>query len=362
LAAPASARVRTRASLDSTIALQFTNPLEEPHWDQALASREEAMIFHSAAWARVLHDTYGHRPIYHAVWEQDQIRALLPLMEVTSPWTGNRGVSLPFADECQPVGLSASEYRAVLEAFIAYGQKREWKYIECRGGRELAGNPPPSLSYYGHTLDLTPGEPALFARFEAAVRRAIRKAEREGVRVEIATTLHAAETYYGIHCQTRRKHGWPPQPWSFFSNIHRHLLSKGKGFVSLATFNGQPIAGAVFLLHGRKAFFKYGASVERFLPLRGNNLQMWEAMKWLCRHGVEELCFGRTARFHQGLRRFKLGWGTVETTVEYVRYDYPAGTYIRENNSDRHWYNWMFRHLPLRVSRLAGALLYPHAS
>jgi lipid II:glycine glycyltransferase (peptidoglycan interpeptide bridge formation enzyme) len=154
----------------------------------------------------------------------------------------------------------------------------------------------------------------------------------------------------------------PPQPWSFFSNIHRHILSKEKGFVSLASHGGVPIAGAVFLLHKRWALFKFGASIERFLPLRGNNLQMWDAIKWLARHGFEQLDLGRTSKTNEGLRRFKLGWGTVERTLEYFKYDVRAGRYVREADTDQHRYGWLFRGLPQRVSRLAGALLYPHIS
>jgi hypothetical protein len=348
--------------VDSSKALQIRNPLEDSHWDESLGSTGEATIFHTAAWAGVLHDTYGHRPMYCTTGEPGRLRAVLPIMELRSPLTGTRGVSLPFTDECQPIGFTASEYPHVLRAVLKLGADHGWNYFECRGGRHLAGDAPPSLEFYGHTLQLDSNEERLFSRFDGAVRRAIRKAESNGVTAQVATTIEAVRTYYRLHCQTRRKHGLPPQPWSFFSNVHRHIVSKGKGFVSLADQGGVPVAGAVFFQHGRQALYKFGASIERFLPLRGNNLQMWDAIKWLARHGFEQLDLGRTSKTNEGLRRFKLGWGAVEKTIEYSKYDFRGRRYVREADTDQHWYGWVFRCLPLRVSRLAGVLLYPHIS
>ena len=76
------------------------NPLEHSQWDAQLANHAEANFFHGAAWARVLHDTYGHQPVYFCRFAGGQLQQLLPVMEVASPWTGRRGVALPFADFC----------------------------------------------------------------------------------------------------------------------------------------------------------------------------------------------------------------------------------------------------------------------
>src|SRR5437588_684822 len=79
---------------------QELNPLERPGWDELILSHREASFFHTAGWASVLQDTYGHTPHYFGVLEGERLSALLPLMEVNSLWTGRRGVSLPFTDEC----------------------------------------------------------------------------------------------------------------------------------------------------------------------------------------------------------------------------------------------------------------------
>ena len=58
----------------------------------------------------------------------------------------------------------------------------------------------------------------------------VRKAEKEGVCAEVSTSAEAIEVYYGLHCETRRKHGVPPQPFSFFQNIFRNTTKKDNDF------------------------------------------------------------------------------------------------------------------------------------
>jgi lipid II:glycine glycyltransferase (peptidoglycan interpeptide bridge formation enzyme) len=56
-------------------------------------------------------------------------------------------------------------------------------------------------------IDLGPGEKALYEGFDAAVRRAIRKAEGEALQVEFGSNLDSMRTYYALHRSTRRRHG-----------------------------------------------------------------------------------------------------------------------------------------------------------
>ena len=99
-------------------------------------------------------------------------------MEVNSGLTGKRGVSLPFTDECEPIGFNEEAFQSLLKQVGEYGRERRWKYWEIRGGASLLSNSGPGLSFYTHSLDLTPGAARVFDGFESSVRRAIRRAER----------------------------------------------------------------------------------------------------------------------------------------------------------------------------------------
>src|SRR4029077_14187179 len=148
-----------------------------------------------------------------------------PLMEARSPLLGCRGVSIPFTDECPPLtstGISAS---ALAQEALAEGKARGWKYWEGRSGFvETPGAG--SVRFYGHCLPLAGDGEQLFGRCESSVRRAIRKAERGGWRFKTSSSESALWSYYELHCQTRKKHGLPPQPYFFFENLRSHLLAR----------------------------------------------------------------------------------------------------------------------------------------
>ncbi|HOX02703.1 MAG TPA: GNAT family N-acetyltransferase [Candidatus Paceibacterota bacterium] len=341
-------------------ALQRVNPLEVPDWDALVRSHPDYTIFHGSAWARVLIESYGFEPVYVAAMAGGRLLALLPCMEVNSRLTGRRGVCLPFTDACPPLGSDSIPSDALLEELVAQGQERRWRSIECRGRASMATRMPSSLAYFGHSLDLAAGEDQLFAGFDGAVRRAIRKAEKCGVQVEVGDTLDAVRTYYALHCQTRRKHGLPPQPISFFDRLHRHVIDRKLGFVAIASFWGAPVAGVVILHFGTKAVFKYGASDASFQECRASNMAMWHAIRTCLERGCTILDFGRTSLENDGLRRYKLGWGAAEHRIEHIKYDLRRHECVTEHDRATGWHNRVFRLLPMRISRLIGAMLYPH--
>jgi hypothetical protein len=95
--------------------------------------------------------------------------------------------------------------------------------------------------------------------------------------------------------------------------------------------------------------------------LRANNLVIWEAVRWFAEKDFQELHFGRTDLDHEGLRRFKNGWGTTETRIQYLRYNlkdqvFQAAADKKANLSER-----LFRLLPLPLADKLGTRLYRHA-
>jgi hypothetical protein len=341
---------------------QLVNPQNESNWDKWISAHANHSIFHSASWAKVLEDTYGYAPVYLTARNDGGDRALLPLMEVDSWLTGRRGIALPFTDDCPPLyNENASAKRLISDAF-ELGKSRRWKTIEFRGGRELFPDAPASISFFGHSLNLSGNEDELFARLESSVRRAIRKSEKSGVTVNAEQSLEAIKIFYSLQCQTRRKHGLPPQPFAFFQNIWRQIVSKDLGMIVVARNQNAPVAASVYFQWGAHAIYKFGASDESFQQLRGANLVMWEAIKQMARRGAKKLNLGRTSVGNEGLRRFKLGWGAEEEKIEYVKYDFRRGAFVTEKDETTGWHNHLFRALPLSVSRMAGAVLYRHCA
>jgi len=78
--------------------------------------------------------------------------------------------------------------------------------------------------------------------------------------------------------------------------------------------------------------------------------------------GLETLHLGRTSLFHEGLRRFKTGFGAKEDTIAFCKYDFGADRFVHETDRVEGWFNRVFGRMPVFALRLAGKLLYPHMS
>src|SRR6476660_8152070 len=336
------------------------NPLVDREWDDAISTHPDATIFHSTAWARVLVDTYGHRPCYIQMSLADNLLALVPMMEVQSALTRSRGICLPFSDYCAPLTFSTFGHELVAQKLQQIARERCWSYFELRSHSIVPNDVPASESYYGHFLDLRIGPEALISNFSSSVQRAVRKAQRSGLNVSIQASPDAMAQFYKLHLRTRRRHGVPQQPQSFFINIQRHLISSGLGFIVLVECQKGPIAAAIFFKLGRHAVYKFGASDERLQELRANNFAMFEAIRYLAEGGAETLHFGRTERENQGLRRFKLSWGTTEEEMSYARFEMASASWKRWRDSRSTLHRHVFRALPASLNRLAGAIIYPH--
>lgn len=307
-------------------------------------------------------DTYHYRPLYIVRESAGMLQGLLPVMEVDSWISGRRGIALPFTDDSEPWCSNRDVFRSLFQSAIELGTARGWKYFECRGGKHFPDEAPSSLAFYGHAIQLVPDEECLFARLESSVRRAIRKSEKEGVSVEVSQSLNAVREFYALQCKTRKKHGLPPQPFAFFRNIHQHVLAVDKGIIITARYQGRPIAASVYFHFGQHAIYKYGASDESFQQLRGNNMVMWEAIRWYRRKGMKRLDLGRTSVANAGLRKFKLGWRAEEYPIEYWKYDLRSRRFVADTDGAMGWHNRVFRAMPIIFSRAIGAFLYRHSA
>ena len=339
----------------------IVNPASISDWDAKIQAHSEYCFFHSQAWARVLTDTYGYRPLYHLTEHDGTPVSVFPLMEVDTWLTGKRGVGLPFTDHCWPLCSNGEDAAFLFESMKEFGRGRGWRYLEIKGGQSPIEGAQPALQFYNHVIRLSEDVDVLQSGLSSATRRAVRKAAKNGLTVGISRSLEALQIFYNLHCQARKRHGLPPQPYALFESMQRHVMEKDQGMVVLArTPERRAVAGAVFFYLGRRVIFKFGGSNLAYQSMRGNNLVLWEAMKWFAKKGFESLDFGKTSLTHEGLRQFKSGFGTEERLIEYYQYDLMRDPFRSYRDLPVAWVTRAFQLLPLPVLRMVGRACYRH--
>lgn len=340
--------------------IAIINPLHYAGWDDLLLAGPDSDFFHSSHWAGVLQDTYGYKPLYFAVIDNGNLMLSIPVMEVTSYLTGKKGVSLPFTDFCRPIISEKLKSGDIWNHLLGYGRKAGWKYLEVRGDGGLGQESEPSAWYYEHILALSQDEQTIYSRFRDSTKRNIKKAEKAGVEVAISDSLESVREFYRLNCLTRKMHGLPPQPFSFFKNIQNKVLCARQGLLVTARYKGEAVAASIYFHFGNKAIYKYGASDNRYNTLRANNLTMWKAIEWYCRNEYNHFSFGRTDPEHTGLRQFKTGWGTAEIIIRYFRFLFEKNDFVQTLSGVQGPYTNFFKMMPVPMLRILGRLLYRH--
>jgi lipid II:glycine glycyltransferase (peptidoglycan interpeptide bridge formation enzyme) len=205
-------------------------------------------------------------------------------------------------------------------------------------------------------LELSPDLGTLFRRFHhSCVQRKIRRAEREHVLYEEGASDKVIREFYSLLIKTRRRHGLPPQPMSWFFNLRDAW--EGAFKVRLATQSGRPIASIITILHKQSLTYKYGCSDARFHKLGGMPFLFWHSIQDAKRHGASKLDLGRSDLDNQGLNAFKEHLGAERSSLTYYRYPSSA---TRGAFAGTEFLSNLCSYLPESALRVAGKLLYRH--
>jgi len=338
------------------------NPLQDQRWQRFVDRDARASTFHTAEWLEALRRTYGYEPVvYTTTPPASELSNGVVFCRVHSWVSGDRLVSLPFSDHCEPLA-NAAEFAELMDWLKASRHRKRWKYIEIRprslhgAERDLALTR--SESFYLQTLDLTPSLDVLFHNFhKSCVQRKIHRAEREGLAYEEGRSESLLKKFYDLLLLTRRRHGLPPQPLVWFRNAVSCLGDRV--LIRIASKEGRPVAAIVTIQYKDVLVYKYGCSDSRFNNLGGNSLLFWKAIQNAKRDGLRMYDLGRSEADNSGLISFKQNWGAVAAPLEYYRL--PAGQSLHLNSGWRtRVAKGVFSMMPNPLLAATGRLLYRH--
>jgi CelD/BcsL family acetyltransferase involved in cellulose biosynthesis len=337
------------------------DPRSNPLWER-LVTRQPSSVFHSPAWTRVLAETYGLdvRAIV-LVDGARQPRAGIPFCRI-SDIMGERIVSLPFSDFCDPLVGDTDDWSALVDGLLAEGCPVS---IRCLHNRLPCADERFALVGQArwHGVDLG-GEPcALWSGVHESSRRAIQKARRQGVSVRLARGTDELRAFHEMHVRVRKyKYHLLAQPYAFFESIWRHFVEAQRGALLLAVHDGWIIGGVMLLEWQGGLYYKFNASVAATLSCRPNDLLMWETIKYGQERGCSHLDLGLSDWDQEGLIRYKRKFATCEGVISSLQHS-PDAEQLRRQCEMRSMFGRLtgaFADASVsdEVSKTAGELLY----
>ena len=330
--------------------------IRDEEYTAFLRCHDAATPFHLPSWTEVIAATYKFTPsVFCLRDEAGNICAASPGVHVGGRLRGRRWVSLPFTDVCAPLVDDAATAEAFASALDRHRQVSGLKSIEIRG--EMAGDAGNSHGAgYRHVVPLTTDEHGMVRRLRKRSHQAVKRASREGLVMRREPDLRSAHrSFWRLHCATRRKLGVPVPPRAFFDAIWRLMIERNCGYVLSAYLDSRPVASAVFLEHGLTVVYKFSASEPDLIRLGGPSAVLWEGIRTASEKGQARMDLGRTELGHEGLRFFKLGWGSDETMLTYTYFGKGAPT---ESRGSEGAVGRIIQRSPTIVARTIGRVAY----
>lgn len=333
------------------------DPLAGTRWDEFVAQHPRATVFHSRGWLEALQRTYGYEPFVLTTTAEGPLENGLVACRVRT-WLARRLVSLPFSDHCDPLVDGHDDLAALVAHLGDEVTSGRWRSVEVRPRSLAIDGLAEGATYCLHTLDLARPAAQVFRGFHpSSTQRAIRRAEREGLRYEDGSSDTLLSRFYALLRLTRRRHGLPPQPMAWFRNLVAHV--RDGLAIHLASKDGRPIAGLLTISFRKTMVYKYGGSDAAHHRLGGMPFLFWRAIQEAQAKGIETLDLGRSDLDQPGLITFKAHLGATRSPLTYYQTPSPAVGEHTGGSIARAARRAVGR-LPDPVFDLAGRLIYRH--
>lgn len=296
------------------------DPQQDPLWLK-LISRYQSSVFHSPSWIRVLEETYGLKvQAYVLLDSTGEPQAGLTFCRIDDI-RGTRLITMPFSDYCDPLVSSLEQWTELINHVA---QECYPFVIRCVHNQiPLADE---RLKLFNqtkwHGLDLQPDPDTLWQGLHSSARRAIRKAQQNGIVVRRASQKEELRAFFNLHLQVRKyKYRLLAQPYNFFEHIWEQFIETQNGVLMLAIDNNDIIGGVMFLEWQDGLYYKFNASAPTTLSGRPNDLLIWEGINYAKAQGYTHLDFGLSDWDQEGLIRYKRKFATEEKTIFFLRYE-----------------------------------------
>lgn len=172
------------------------------------------------------------------------------------------------------------------------------------------------------TVDISSDLDTVLARLNQKGRHAIRRAERDGVRVKrVKSSDDNCQAFYDLLAATASG-AFSIRSYDYYKTFWQRYADAGIGQLFFAYVDGKVVAGAYAIVFGTKSTYKDGASVRERTVYGASHLLQWHVIKWAKEHGsqIHDLCgsppsdqINNPEHKHYGIGRFKTSFNKEVT-------------------------------------------------
>lgn len=368
-------------------------------WDRYVAGHPMANAYHASSWQKIIANTYGYKTYALAAVngagscasEQPtpNVKGLLPLVHLKTPYFNNRLVSMPFFDHGGILADNRDCEEKLLQAALALGKHHKVQRIELRHLEKIASLEEggvlcarieegdfkaganlqeftPEWSLRSHKvrllLPLPDSSELLMKSFKSKLRSQIRRPIKAGLKVAIGGA-EMLNDFYTVFSINMRDLGSPVHARSLLQGVVE--LFNNSTRVALVYKGDAPVAAALLVGFKNVMINPWASSLRQHSRESPNMLLYWSMLAYAADHGYRYFDFGRSTP-DQGTYRFKVQWGAQPYpmywyTIWLKRRRPPKKSHAEPATSrSKIWAVRLWQKLPLPLSRVMGPPIRKH--
>lgn len=145
-----------------------------------------------------------------------------------------------------------------------------------------------------YVVDLTRANTSedFFNLLDRDTRRCIRKAAKEGVSIEAATSVDELTIFYDIFSQFSAMRGFMARDYEYQKKLWDTYIAEEKGRLFLAKYKGEVIGGLICIMFAGKCLAMHMGTPYKYQKLQTYYAYVWESIKWAKDNGGVWYSFG----------------------------------------------------------------------
>ncbi len=338
---------------------------EQAAWDAYVAKHPHGSVYHCRAFGNAVVQTYGHKTVYLAAFEESgsRITGVLPLILVSSRVFGKSAVSLGFCDyggilaDDEPTDVLLFEKAVRLVGDLRFDslelrQTRLLPFLEPGG--PWAGNLRVSCEKVRMRLALPDKPEKLFSSFPAKLRSQVRKPQKDGCTAMVGGA-ELLDDFYRVFVYNMRDLGSPVHSRNMMKNVLRLYGNSARIFVVYK--DRLPVACSLAVGLGTMLVNPWASFDKRYRAHAPNMLLYWAMFEFAIANGYTGFDFGRSTK-EEGTYRFKEQWGAHPEPLYWYYYSrgaLAAGSIA--GGANRGLFVKLWQRLPLAATAFLGPII-----
>ena len=330
---------------------------DQANWDNFVCLHPESVPYHLFGWLLAIENTYKFKSVSLLAEESGQIVGVFPITLFKIPFSRPSLVALPF---CDVGALLTTNKRVEMDLFAAaldIANKHNASIVDIRGdvGSEILESCAHPIQTTHNkvrmVLELPGSSEELWNGFKSKLRSQIRKAEKNGLRFELAN--HKINEFYSIFSENMRDLGSPVHAKKWLEQVVKQFGENVN--LGLVYSNNKAVGAGIILRVGNKNSIPWASTLREYNHLNPNMLLYWGFLQ----HSADNACavfdFGRSTP-DEGTYRFKAQWGATPKDLPWHRI-YSRAHPPNESagaSKNRRRVEALWQKLPLSIANFVG--------